>query len=126
MPAFGQHALVDDEFQLTTDERVRLGLEQPNHPAALSQGRIKNISGNRIRYAMAELAAMNVENVHEWLAILAKDSPKAAIDAFIELAKFSAPQLKAVAIDVRSGDGSVKHMSTAELERELGSVVSDQ
>lgn len=126
MPAFGQHALAQDEFQLTTEERVQLGLQNPDDPRGLSQGRIKNVTGNRIRYAMAELAALNVENVHNWLGQLAKDSPKAAIDAFIELAKFSAPQLKAVAIDVRSGDGSVKHLSTAELERELGSVVSDQ
>lgn len=120
--AFGQHALATDEFQLTTEERLQLGLNNPGHPAALPQNRLKGVTANRIRYAMAELAAMNVENVHNWLQQLGKDSPKAAIDAFIELAKFSAPQMKAIAVDVRSSDGSVKTLSTADLER----VVSEQ
>ena len=122
MPAFGQHALASDEFQLTTEERIRLGLAQPAHPQALSQARIGKVAVNRIRYALGELTAMNVDNVNEWLQKLAADSPKAAIDAFIQLCEFSTPRLKAIAVDVRSSDGSVKHVSTSELER----IVSEQ
>lgn len=122
MPAFGQNALAQDEFQLSSEERLQLGLQQPNHPQALTQGRIGKVTVNRIRHAMAELAALNVDNVDRWLAQVAAESPKAAIELFIELAKFSAPQMKAVAVDVRSGDGSVKTLSTADLER----VVSEQ
>jgi len=123
MPApFAHNALVADEFQLSSEERLRLGLEQPAHPAALTQGRIRNVTVNRIRHAMSELAALNVDNVDRWLADVAKDSPAKAIELFVELMKFSAPQLKAVAVDVRSSDGSVKHVSTADLEK----IVSEQ
>lgn len=118
MPAqFASNALASGEFQLTTEDRLRLGVEQPDHPQALSQGRIKNATVARIRYAMSELAALNIDNVDRWLSEVGKDSPAKAVELFIEIMKFSAPQLKAVAVDVRSGDGSVRTLSTADLER---------
>lgn len=120
--SYGQHALVADEFQLTTEDRIRLGLEQPNHPHALSQGKIGKVAVNRIRYALGELAALNIDNVNEWLQQVARDSPSRAIELFIQLAEFSVPKLKAVAVDVRSSDGSVKTVSTAELHK----IVSEQ
>jgi hypothetical protein len=121
---FAQHAIArDDGTALSSADRELLGLTNPSHPLAMPQGQLKKVNGNRIRAAMAELAAMNVENAHAWLAQLAADSPKAALEMFIELAKFSAPQLKAVAIDVRDqGTGDLKRLSVADLEK----IVSDQ
>lgn len=118
MPApYAQNALATGEFQLTSDERAQLGLQQPGHPAAMPLPRIGKVAVARLRWAMGELVALNVDNVNAWLQEAAKDSPSRAIELFIELAKFSAPQLKAVAVDVRSGDGSVRSLSTSDLER---------
>lgn len=121
-PQFGQNALAADEFQLTTDERARVGLTDPHHPAALPASKIGKIGKARISWALGELAGMNIDNAHEWLRQVAQDSPAKAFELFLELVKFSAPQLKAVAVDVRSGDGTVRTFSTSELEK----LVSEQ
>lgn len=118
MPApYAQNALATGEFQLTSDERAQLGLQQPGHPAAMPLPRIGKVAVARIRWALGELAAMNIDNAHRWLDEVAKDNPAKAFEMFLELVKFSAPQLKAVAVDIRSGDGTVRTLSTADLER---------
>lgn len=133
---FGKHATINaDGTGHTSEERLQLALSDPNNPQALKQGQVRAISQNRIRSAMAELAHGNIENVNKWIQTLAEGvfdpltgkcivlpQPKAAIDAFIELAQFSLPKLKAVAIDVRSSDGSVKQLSVSDLEK----IVSEQ
>lgn len=132
---FAQHAQINaDGTGLTTEQRLELALRDPNAPAAMSQGQVKAVSQNRIRSAMAELAHGNIDNVHHWLRQLAegifdaegkcvsRPDPKGALEAFMELAQFSLPKLKAVAIDVRSSDGSVKQLSVADLEK----IVSEQ
>jgi len=68
------------------------------------------------------LAHGNIENVHKWLGRVAEESPAKAVELFIELAQFNLPRLKAVAVDVRSTDGSVKTLSVNELEK----IVSEQ
>jgi hypothetical protein len=118
MNEYARNALVSDGLALSSADRELLGLTNPSHPLALSQAELKRVNQNRLRSMMAELTAMNLENVHNWLAQLAQESPKAALEMFVELAKFSAPQLKAVAIDVRDqGTGDLKRLSVADLEK---------
>ena len=120
---YGNRALVlEDGTGLTAEQRLQLALITPEAPGALTQGVARAVTQNRIRSAMAELAHMNVDNVHQWLQQVAAQSPAKAIELFMELAQFSLPRLKAVAIDVRSSDGSVKTMSVADLEK----IVSEQ
>jgi hypothetical protein len=120
--SYAKHALITADGGFTTEERLELALRDPNAPAALTQGQAKQVTQNRIRSAMAELAHNNIENVHAWLAQVATQSPAKAVELFIELAQFSLPRLKAVAVDVTSRDGSVKTLSVNELER----IVSEQ
>lgn len=133
--SYAKHALITkDGDGLTTEERLDLALSDPQHPAALSQGQARGVTQNRIRSAMAELAHGNIEKVDRWLTMLAEGSfdekgkclttpnPRAALECFMELAQFSLPKMKAVAIDVRSSDGSVKQLSVSDLEK----IVSEQ
>jgi hypothetical protein len=69
-----------------------------------------------VRAAFAELAVRNFDRIQNWLDQVAHDSPAKAIELFIQLAEFAVPKLKAAAIDVRSPDASVKHLSYADLE----------
>lgn len=136
---FGKHATINaDGTGHTSEERLQLALTDPNNPQALKQGQVRAISQNRIRSAMAELAHGNIEKVHEWLQqvatgvtgtdsegrtiTLTRPDPKSAIELFMQLAEYSLPKLKAVAIDVRSSDGSVKQLSVSDLEK----IVSEQ
>lgn len=120
---FGARALVAD--QMTTEQRLYASLigDLPQgDPRALTPMQAGKMTTARIRYAMAELVGLNVDNVHRWLAEVAKDSPAKAIELMIELAQFSVPKLKAVSVDMTSSDGSVKTFSIAELEK----IVSEQ
>ena len=107
---------------LTQQERMALALIGDTSPQAMKLARAGTLTKARIRYAFAELADMNVDNVHKWLGEVAQQSPAKAIELFMELAQFTLPKLKAMAIDVRSSDGSVKTLSYSDLER----VVSEQ
>lgn len=135
MTDYARHALIrDDGTGLTTDQRLELALREPNAPEAMKQGQVRVVTQNRIRSAMAELAHGNIENVHGWLQQVAtgvpatesspgtRPDPKSAVELFMQLAEYSLPKLKAVAIDVRSSDGSVKQLSVSDLEK----IVSEQ
>lgn len=132
---FARHAKVnEDGTGLTTEQRMQLALITPEHPDAMKQGQVRAVSQNRIRSAMAELAHGNIENVNQWIQNVATGSydsegkcvvrpdPATAVSLFMQLAEFSLPKLKAVAIDVRSSDGSVKTLSRSDLEK----IVSEQ
>lgn len=135
MQTYGHHAQInEDGTGLTTEQRLQLALITPDHVDAMKQGQVRAVTQNRIRSAMAELAHGNVENVHRWMSQLADGvrgddgkfvtlpNPRAALECFVELAQFSLPKLKAVAVDVRSSDGSVKTLSMVDLEK----IVSEQ
>lgn len=117
MSGFGSLAIVDDEFQLTGEERIQYSLEQPDARHALTTTKINKVTKARIQYALAELAHNNSANVQRWLEEVARDSPKAAIELYIELLQFTTPKIKAVAVDMRhSSDVSPKQMSLQELQ----------
>jgi hypothetical protein len=109
---FASLALVNADLgvELPTEQRLQL---------ALSQSQARGVTQNRIRAAMAELAAGNIENVHKWLGQVAEQSPAKAVELFLELAQFTLPKVKAVAVDVSqrsNGERSLLGMSLAELE----------
>jgi hypothetical protein len=112
MAEFEEYATVEHN----TEERLRAYLVGDKKPGkALTSALAGKVTRERIRFAFSELAALNVDNVHKWLGEVAQQSPAKAIELFMQLASYTLPQLKATAIDVRSGDGSVKNISYAEL-----------
>lgn len=68
---------------------------------------------NQLRQQMLRLIDRNVDDVHTWLHDIAKDSPAAAVDRFIELLKFGLPQLKEATLNV-TRDGSTKTFRSSE------------
>ena len=113
---------------MTSEQRLNLALVDPTHPLALKPQQVSGITKSRLRHMLADLVAMNMDNLNTWLAELAKEHPRAAIEMVIELAKFTTPQQKAVAVDVRDQGGNLKSYSVAQLEAMLNeqSVVSEQ
>lgn len=109
---------------MPSEERMLRSLDGslPADVPGLPLGQINNVTRARIRHSMAELAAGNVDNVNTWLHEVSKTQPAKAVELFIELIQFSLPRVKAVAVDVRSKDGSLSRLSMAELQ----SVISDQ
>ena len=129
-------ALARDGVTLSGEEYAERSLNGtlPAHIPPLKTTKIDAVSRSRIRRAFAELAQGNMEEVEEWLHQVAdgivdettgqrltNPNPREAITLFIELAKFTTPQVKAVSIEVSDGK-SVKRMSIAELE---ASIVGD-
>lgn len=106
----------------------------PAHIPPLTTTKIDAVSRSRVRRAWAELAQGNIEDVQRWLHQVAEGivdengvritapSPAKAIELFIECAKFTTPQVKAMSIEVNDGK-STKRMSVAELE---ASIVGEQ
>lgn len=131
----GEYSIVDEKrgVSISTDKRLALATDPAtaNHPLAMTQHQAKKITQNRIRSAMAELAHGKIDQVNAWLERVGETDPARAIELFMELAQFSLPKLKSVAIDVTASDGSVKNMSIAQLEALIGggpdeSVVAEQ
>jgi hypothetical protein len=121
---FTRDTIADAEngIYLTQAERLALVLVGDTSNKALTVRRAGQLTKARMAYAFAELADLNIDNVHRWLSEVAQQSPGKAIELFMQLAQFSLPQLKAATVDVRSSDGSVKTMSFTELR----SIVSEQ
>lgn len=132
----GEYAIADTKtgINISTQKRLELALggtpETTNHPLALTQGQAKKITQNRIRSAMAEMAHGKIDKVNAWLDEVADKDPARAIELFMQLAEFTLPKLKAVAIDVKTTDGTVRNLSVAQLEAMVrgddANVVSEQ
>lgn len=128
-------ALAGNGVTLSSEEYARRSLDGtlPAHITPLSTTKIDSVSRSRIRRAWAELTQGNIGDVERWLHQVAdgtvdangqrltNPNPREAVLLFIEMAKFTTPQVKAVAIEVNDGK-SVKRMSIAELE---ASIVGD-
>jgi hypothetical protein len=118
-----------NEFgSLPREEHVRQSLEKPNAPGALKIGSINNITKARIRYAMSQLVALELEHIQTALRDLQTESPKAYLETVMELMTFSLPKLKSVEIDVSANNENARNMSIADLQSALTSqdVVSTQ
>ena len=129
-------AVAKDGVTLPSEERMQRSLDGtlPAHIKPLSTTKIDAVSRARCRRAWAELQQGNIEEVEKWLHQVAEGivdeatgqrltnpNPREAIALFIEMAKFTTPQVKAVSIEMNDGK-SVKRMSIAELE---ASIVGD-
>jgi len=127
-----------DGISMTQDEvftHTLLGT-LPAEILAPSTTAIDKVSKAKIRFGVAELTAMNIDNVQRWLTqigdgvvdpkdpqkYLVHPSPRSAIELFIELLQFSVPKMKAVAIDVRDGEGNLQKLTVSDLQ----SIVSTQ
>ena len=140
---FGKHAVAENGVTLPSEERIQRSLDGtlPAHIKPISTAKIDAVSRSRIRRAFAELAQGNIEQVEGWLQSVASGTPDTvdmetgaktrgtaaaparAIELFIELAKFTTPQVKAIAVDVTDSKGNAKRLTTAEL---MASIVAEQ
>jgi hypothetical protein len=134
---FGALAAVGEGYALPSEERIARSLNgtMPAHIPTLSVGKIDKVSKARIRYALSELAQGNIENVEHWLHEVAAGipdpnapgrwivmpAPRVAVELFMQLAEFTVPRLKAIALDVTENGGK-KRYSMAELQ----SIVAEQ
>jgi len=130
-------AVAANGVTLSSEERISRSLDGtlPAHIKPLSTAKIDAVSRARCRRAWTELQQGNIEYVEAWLHQVAEGitdpdtgqritnpNPREAILLFIEMAKFTTPQVKAVAIEVNDGK-SIRKMSFAELQ---ASVVDEQ
>jgi hypothetical protein len=96
--------------------------EPPNLKLILKEG--EKATGPRIRTLVNEIIAGNIDNANFWLQQVAASNPERALKILIELAEFSLPKLKAVAVQISDPDGSnPRKLSFAELQKSL---VDDQ
>ncbi len=125
---------------LSPAERIRLGLD-PGDPAEFAPPatpsapplRATNLklvlkegqaaTAPRLRQLVNELLVGNLEEADYALKQLFAANPKLGLEAYIELAKFSLPQLKAVAVQVDDRSDNPRSLTMAQLQQAL---VSDQ
>jgi hypothetical protein len=109
--------LSDSEFAEPTETRIQKSLSNPGSPGSLQLGAINKITQARIRWAIAELTALQLEKVDKLFDQLAADSPKAAADFLLELLKFSTPQQKSMTVETApNGGDNLPQMSLAQLQ----------
>lgn len=77
----------------------------PPDPTKMQAARLKQYTQQKIREATQALAMNNLDEVQKWLHKVAEDSPARAVELFIELMKFSLPQLKETAVTVNNNQG---------------------
>jgi len=131
---------------LSPSERVELGLDEPERVAAGASefayaagqllpanhappNRERNLrlvlkegektTAPKIRLLVNELLAGNLENADWALKQLFAANPKAGLELYIELSKFSLPQLKAVAVEVNDRSENPRAMTYGDLQRLL-------
>lgn len=122
----GLDDLQEYALPVTSDEAARAtagGKTTTLDRGAMKLGAFRSLTKARVGYMLADLTAQMMPEVQVWLRDLAKDSPKAAVDAFLELAKFSTPQMKHMAVERDAGDGPMRARSLRELQ---GMVLDDQ
>lgn len=77
------------------------------------------VSAPKIRQMVNELLAANLEEAHQALNQLFKMNPKLGLELYIELAQFSLPKLKAVAVQVDDKSDNPKALTFAQLQAAL-------
>lgn len=89
----------------------------PNLKLLLKDG--EKATAPKIRHLVNELLAMNVERADYALQQLFLMNPKVALELYIELAQFSLPKLKAVAVQVDDKTENPRSLSMAQLQQVL-------
>jgi hypothetical protein len=89
----------------------------PNLKLVLKEG--EKASSPRIRQMVNELLAGNIENADYALKQLFAANPKLGLEMYIELAQFSLPKLKAVAVQVDDRSENPRNLSFAQLQQAL-------
>ena len=110
--------IADDETgeYIPAEQRIRESLSREAVPLNI----VGKITRERIRYAVAELAGMNIGNVHRWLGEVAQANPARAIELYIELVSFSLPKLKAQAVVVSDpGNAGAAALSLRDLAAQI-------
>lgn len=116
----GEETPTQTEFTGAELPRPQIVQILPPDPTKMQAARLKQYTQQKIREAFHQLAMNNLDSVQGWLHELAKDSPAAALDRFIELAKFSLPQLKETAVTVNNNQGrTITFTSSADIAQQL-------
>lgn len=92
---------------------------RPNVRLVLKEG--EKATAPKIRLLVNELLAGNISNADMALKQLFAINPKAALELYIELSKFSLPQLKAVAVQVDDRSDNPKTLGYHQLQQLLTS-----
>jgi hypothetical protein len=122
MKEFARNALVTAEAQLSSEDRLLLGLTAPEDPRGLTPARADKVTLARIRYSLSEISFEMQAEVRQWLRSVAADSPARALELYMQLLEFSVPKLKALAVDVTDNSPNPRQLSYAELQK----IVSEQ
>lgn len=127
---YGSRSLItpDAEFCMSEDERIKHSLADPTTKSALTTRQMTPIIKARIQYALADLTHGLAPKAIQWLEELAKTSPKAAFQCYLELLEFTQPKQKSVEVTQNINDNRpARAMSLQELEASLAErVVSEQ
>lgn len=121
-------ALVDGEFAMSGEERLRQSVSSPGSRGTVSIPRANNVSLARIRYNLQAFSHDTYEEaVAAWREV-AKNNPARALELWIELAQFSLPKLKAVAVLQTSNADDPSLKGFADLLRSVtdAKIISDQ
>lgn len=125
---------------LSQADRIRLGLDDPppeygapptnsadtgqpverappNLRLVLKDG--EKATAPKIRHMVNELLAGNLQQADRALNDLFRINPKLGLELYIELAKFSLPQLKAVAMQIDDRSENPRTLSFAQLQQVL-------
>ena len=71
----------------------------------------KNKNTSAIRTAYQNLVEMNLENMSMWIAEVASEDPKAAVDLLIKLSEYVIPKLARTEVTGKDGDDLFKNMT---------------
>lgn len=92
----------------------------PPDPTKMQAARLKQYTQQKIREATQQLAMNNIDAVQTWLHRVSEDSPARAVELYIELMKFSLPQLKETAVTMNTNQGKTyTFTSSADIAAQL-------
>ena len=72
---------------------------------------IKNKQTSAIRTAYQNLVEMNLDNMSMWIAEVAAEDPKAAVDLMIKLSEYVIPKLARTEVTGKDGDDLLKNIT---------------
>lgn len=100
---------------INLDERRRARIEAL--PRTLSPDNLRREAAARVRYALSQLAAANVEQVQEWLTEVHKTEGAAkALDLYLKMLEYSVPKLSRAEVQVDHNTSEVASLSIQDLQ----------